>query len=131
MKQLGVDISEHNGSVDFSALQNAGVQFVILRCGFGSDYTNQDDARFKENVQKAEAAGMPWGAYLYSYATNSSMAQSEAQHALRLLQGKKPLYGVWYDVEDPQIAGGDLTATCQTFCGAWSQRGCTQAFTPR
>ena len=53
MKQLGVDISEHNGSVDFSILQNAGVQFVILRCGFGSDYTNQDDARFKENVQKA------------------------------------------------------------------------------
>ena len=123
MKQLGVDISEHNGSVDFSALQNAGVQFVILRCGFGSDCTNQDDARFEENVQKAEAAGMPWGAYLYSYATNSSMAQSEAQHALRLLQGKKPLYGVWYDVEDPQIAGGDLTATCQTFCGALEAAG--------
>ena len=78
MKQLGVDISEHNGSVDFSILQNAGVQFVILRCGFGSDYTNQDDARFKENVQKAEAAGMPWGAYLYSYAVNSACSRRKS-----------------------------------------------------
>ena len=59
MKQLGVDISEHNGSVDFSILQNAGVQFVILRCGFGSDYTNQDDARFKENVQKQRQRECP------------------------------------------------------------------------
>ena len=39
----GVDISEMNGSVDFSALKNAGVQFVIIRCGFGSDYTHWDD----------------------------------------------------------------------------------------
>ena len=123
MKQLGVDISEHNGSVDFSILQNAGVQFVILRCGFGSDYTNQDDARFKENVQKAEAAGMPWGAYLYSYAVNSSMAKSEAQHALRLLQEKKPLYGVWYDMEDNSTLGGDLLGAAQGFCDTMEAAG--------
>lgn len=85
----GVDISEMNGSVDFSALKNAGVQFVIIRCGFGSDYTNQDDKRFAENVKKAEAAGMPWGAYLCSYATTNAMAKSEAQHTLRVLNGKK------------------------------------------
>ena len=70
----GVDISEMNGSVDFAALKSAGVEFVIIRCGFGSDYINQDDKRFEENIRKAEAAGMPWGAYLYSYATTTSMA---------------------------------------------------------
>ena len=63
MQKKGVDISEHNGSVDFQALKNAGVQFAILRLGYGSDYVSQDDSRFSENVRKAETAGMPWGAY--------------------------------------------------------------------
>lgn len=116
MSWKGVDISEHNGNVDFNALKNAGIEFVIIRCGFGSDYTHQDDSYFETNVQKAEAAGMPWGTYLYSYATNASMAKSEAEHVRRLLNGRVPRYGVWYDVEDPQIANADLTTTCKTFC---------------
>ena len=119
----GVDISEHNGSVNFSTLKNNGVEFVIIRLGYGSNYTNQDDKRFAENVKKAEAAGMPWGAYLYSYAKNTSMAKSEAEHALRLLNGKTPLYGVWYDVEDPQLSGVDVVATSQTFCDAMENAG--------
>ena len=102
MQKKGVDISEHNGSVDFQALKNAGVQFAILRLGYGSDYVSQDDSRFSENVRKAETAGMPWGAYLYSYAKT---------------------YGVWFDVEDGQIANADLAATCQTFCGAMEAAG--------
>ena len=123
MQKKGVDISEHNGSVDFQALKNAGVQFVIIRLGYGSDYVSQDDSRFSENVRKAETAGMPWGAYLYSYAKTAAMAKSEAQHVLRLLNGKKPAYGVWFDVEDSQISGADLAATCQTFCGAMEAAG--------
>ena len=119
----GVDISEHNGSVNFSTLKNNGVEFVIIRLGYGSNYTNQDDKRFAENVKKAEAAGMPWGAYLYSYAKNTSMAKSEAEHALRLLKGKTPLYGVWYDVEDPQLSGVGVVATSQTFCDAMENAG--------
>ena len=123
MAVRGVDISEHNGSVDFPALKKAGVAFVILRMGYGGDYANQDDKRFAENVRKAKAAGLPWGAYLYSYARTADMAQSEAQHALRLLGGKKPLYGVWFDVEDAQIAQGDLISTSRTFCDALEAAG--------
>ena len=123
MQKKGVDISEHNGSVDFQALKNAGVQFAILRLGYGSDYVSQDDSRFSENVHKAETAGMPWGAYLYSYAKTAAMAQSEAQHALRLLNGKKPSYGVWFDVEDGQISSADVVTTSQTFCDAMEAAG--------
>ena len=119
----GVGLSEDNGSVDFAALRAAGVEFVLLRLGYGSDYAHQDDARFTENWEKAEAAGLPWGAYLYSYATNTNMAQSEADHALRLLQGKTPLYGVWYDVEDPQISSADVVSTSRTFCSALEEAG--------
>lgn len=123
MQKKGVDISEHNGSVDFQALKNAGVQFVIIRLGYGSDYVSQDDSRFSENVRKAETAGMPWGAYLYSYAKTAAMAKSEAQHALRLLNGKKPAYGVWFDVEDGQISSADVVTTSQTFCDAMEAAG--------
>lgn len=123
MKTLGVDISEHNGAVNFRALKSYGVEFVIIRCGFGSDYVNQDDSRFEENVKGAESAGLTWGVYLYSYAKNSSMASSEAQHVLRLLNGRKPAYGVWYDVEDPQLSSVDVVSTCVTFCEAIESSG--------
>ena len=114
----GVDVSEMNGSVDFQALKAAGIQFVLIRCGYGSDYPFQDDACFAENVRKADTAGMPWGAYLYSYAKNADMAKSEAAHTLRVLNGRKPAYGVWYDVEDSQQAGCDLAVICDTYCRA-------------
>lgn len=123
MTRKGVDLSEMNGDVDFQALKKAGVEFVILRCGYGSDYLNQDDKRFSENVRKAETAGIPWGAYLYSYARTTAMAQSEAQHTLRVLNGQKPLYGVWYDVEDSSQAGSDLVSICETYCQMLEQSG--------
>ncbi|MDE6260394.1 MAG: peptidoglycan DD-metalloendopeptidase family protein [Oscillospiraceae bacterium] len=124
MQIKGVDISYANGDVDFGALKAAGVEFVIIRCGYGSDYAHQDDERFAENVAKAEAAGMPWGTYLYSYASNETMARSEAQHALRLLAGRKPVYGVWYDVEESHQLDCDLPAICAAFCSTLEEAGC-------
>lgn len=123
MATKGVDISEFNGDVNFSTLKQSGISFVIIRCGYGSDYTNQDDEYFETNVQKAEAAGMPWGTYLYSYAKNADMAKSEAEHVLRLLKGRIPKYGVWYDLEDSQIASSNLTETSRAFCDRLESEG--------
>lgn len=123
MQRKGVDISEMNGAVDFQALKRAGVEFVLIRCGYGNDTTQQDDKRFAENVRKAETAGIPWGAYLYSYAVNTDMAESEAWHMLRLLAGRKPAYGVWYDLEDKSQAGADLVSIADTFCKAMEKAG--------
>ena len=106
LPKRGIDISEFNGSVDIAALQGQ-VDFVIIRCGYGSDYANQDDPQFEANVKKCQAAGIPWGTYLYSYAKTKAMAQSEAAHTLRLLQGRRPPYGVWYDVEDSSLPSGE------------------------
>ena len=55
---------------------------------------------FEENVKKAEKAGMPWGAYLYSYALNLTEAKSEVAHVKRLLKNKKPTLPVAFDMED-------------------------------
>lgn len=124
MPVKGVDISESNGRVDFQALKRAGVEFVLIRCGYGGDYIDQDDERFFENVRKAKAAGMPYGIYLYSYALNVAQAVGEADHALRILSRiGKPAYGVWFDMEDADHykerhgmpSNGTLVEICLTF----------------
>lgn len=120
----GIDISEHNGAFDSSAAIRQGAAFVIIRCGYGSDYSGQDDTQFAANVKKCEAAKLPYGVYLYAYAKNTAMAKSEAAHTLRLLRGLRPACGVWYDVEDSSLpSGGTLIDICETYCQLVSQAG--------
>lgn len=111
----GVDVSQFNGSLDINALKGK-VDFIIIRCGYGSDYAFQDDTQYRTNVNKCIAAGIPFGVYLYSYARNIEMAKSEAAHTIRLLRGLRPLYGVWYDVEDATLPYGEaLVDNCLTY----------------
>lgn len=109
LPKFGIDVSEFNGDVDFAALKGQ-IDFAIIRLGYGGDDPGQDDTEYAANVRKCEAAGIPYGVYLYSYAKNREMALGEAAHTLRLLKGKKPLYGVWYDLEDPVLPVGEALA---------------------
>lgn len=95
----GIDVSSHN-TVDWEVAKAAGLEFAMLRCGYGGDYENQDDREFEANVEACDRLGIPWGAYLYSYALNAENAQSELEHILRLLKDKKPLFPVAIDMED-------------------------------
>ena len=99
-RSKGVDISEHNGIVDMKKLKSQGYSFVIIRLGWGDDEISQDDRYFETNVRNAEAAGLDWGAYIYSYALNTSQAKNEVQHTLRLLKGKKPTMPIAFDWEE-------------------------------
>ena len=96
----GVDLSSLNGDVDIEAVKRAGYDFAMLRCGYGSDIRVQDDTQFENNVRKCEAAAIPWGAYLYSYALSTEDAKSEVKHVLRMLKGKRPTLPVAIDMED-------------------------------
>ena len=96
----GVDISEFNGNIDLEKVKKAGYKWVMIRCGYGSDMTSQDDSKFEANVKKAEAAGLPWGAYFYTYSLSEAQDKSELNHILRLLKGKKPTMPIALDVED-------------------------------
>ena len=97
----GIDVSAHQGSIDWNAVKSSGIDFTILRCGYGNDDPDQDDAYFLKNVKACEKVGMPYGVYLYSYATSVEDAKSEAAHVMRLIKGLKPEYPIYYDLEDP------------------------------
>lgn len=95
----GVDVSSYQGRIDWEDTKNY-IDFAILRCGFGNDLKSQDDREYKRNADECTRLKIPFGIYLYSYATNLSEAQSEVEHTLRLLKGYKLLYPVFLDVED-------------------------------
>ena len=100
----GIDVSKYQGKIDWNQVKSSDVDFVIIRCGYGSNYTYQDDDYWEYNVSECERLGIPYGVYLYSYANNATKARSEAQHVLRLLEGHKPSYPVYYDLEDDIVS---------------------------
>ena len=127
----GVDISSLNGDVSIKTIKKAGYDFVMIRCGYGSDLSVQDDTQFENNVKKCEAAGVPWGAYLYSYALNTDDAKSEAKHVVRLLKNKKPTLPVAFDMEDGDgykkkngmPSNKTLVSICKTFLSEIKKAG--------
>ena len=115
----GIDVSSHQGYIDWQQVKNAGIDFAIIRCGYGGDYSNQDDSRWEYNASSCESLGIPYGVYLYSYAENTSEIDGEVQHTLRLLQGHTPTLPVYIDIEENiQFAlGGAVLSTLATrFC---------------
>lgn len=100
---MGIDVSSNNGSIDWKAVKADGVEFAILRCGYGMNQPEQDDVRWQENVAGCEAAGIPYGVYLYSYADSVSRAVSEADHVLRLVAGRSLAYPIYFDMEDQSV----------------------------
>ena len=116
----GIDISSPGqGKISNWATVSKNVDFVIIRCGYGKNYTNQDDAQWENNVKACEKYNIPYGVYLYSYATSTDAAKSEAEHALRLIKGHKPQYPVFLDLEESSIAKlgkAKILEIAKTFC---------------
>ena len=100
----GIDVSYHQGTIDWEKVKNSGqVDFAIIRCGIGMDQTNQDDTQWENNTSECERLGIPYGTFLYSYADTVEKARSEAQHVIRLVQGKNLTYPIYYDMEDNSV----------------------------
>ena len=98
-----IDISYHNGTIDFKELAKV-CDTVIIRCGYGDNYSKQDDTKFNEYMQLAIANAMNIGVYIYSYAKSTQQAASEANHIIRCLEPfkdyKRLSKVLWYDVEE-------------------------------
>ena len=127
MSKKGIDVSEFQGKIDWEKVKNDGIEFAILRCGYGMDFSNQDDVEYERNANECERLGIPYGVYLMSYANTVEKARSEAKHVLRLIEGRKISLGVWHDIEDNGTSGAinkeTLTNIINTFCNTIKNAG--------
>ena len=125
----GIDVSYHNGTIDWKKVKQSEVEYAIIRCGYGTNNKSQDDKKWEENVKGCVDNNIPYGVYLYSYADTVEKASSEADHAIRLLQGKKFKYPVYYDLEEDKlrdkISKKTIADIAQTFCDKLSAKGYT------
>lgn len=120
----GIDVSHHQGTINWELLRQSGVKFAIIRMGVGvSDpsYSLTFDREWENNIAGARAAGIDIGVYLYAYATTTSAALREAQlvvNELNKYQGYFT-YPIWYDFENDNAKSNTKAQNAEvikTFC---------------
>lgn len=122
-----IDVSKHQGDIDWAAVRAAGISHVMIRAGYGKGTV---DPYFAANVAGCEANGIAWGAYWYSYAYTPDMARREAGACLAALKSvlpARPSMPIAYDIEyeDEILAQTNETRTAmvEAFCGTVEAAG--------
>ena len=122
----GVDVSTYQGTIDWQAVKNAGVDYVIVRAAYRGYETGRivPDDLYAQNIEGAAAAGLHVGVYLYSQALSEQEAVEEADYLLGLIEGLPVDYPVVYDQEEytadqartDGLTGEQATANALAFC---------------
>jgi GH25 family lysozyme M1 (1,4-beta-N-acetylmuramidase) len=135
----GIDISKHNGDIDWEAVAADGIDFAMIRVGYRgySEGVIQDDDKFVENIEGAIAAGIPVGVYFFTQAVSVSEAVEEADWVLEKIAPYEITYPVVFDVEimeagddgdkprQNSLSGKVLTDAAAAFCNTVSEAGYT------
>ena len=124
----GIDVSEHQGRIDWNAVKASGIDFAILRVGFGApSWGGRVDYQFNRNISECERLGIPYGVYIYSYAFDNQQAADEASMVIDCLSGRNPRLPVYYDLEDKTIIAdgrqSGIASRAQIFCNKISSAG--------
>lgn len=134
---MGIDVSKHNATIDWNAVKNSGVSYVIIRCGYRG-YTQGSlviDPKFEQNIKGATSAGLKVGVYFFSQAVDEVEAVQEASFVLDAVKGYKISYPIFLDVEYSGASGNSgradgldkatRTAVCRAFCATIQSGGYT------
>ena len=120
---FGIDVSKHNGKIDWNAVKSSGVDYVIIRCAYRGSSTGAliTDPNFHTNIKGATAAGLKVGIYVFSQAINEVEAVKEASLAVSLAQGYHLTYPIFIDTEASggradKIDKNTRTAVVNAFC---------------
>lgn len=129
---MGIDVSKWNGTIDWDAVKNSGVSYVIIRCGYRGSSQGMliEDPKFAANIKGATAAGLKVGVYFFTQATDEVEAVEEASFVLDRIKNYKISYPVFLDVESSGGRGDKIdkatrTAVCKTFCETIQRNGYT------
>ncbi|MFQ9515979.1 MAG: GH25 family lysozyme [Eubacterium sp.] len=97
----GIDVSYHNGKIDWEKVRNAGISFAMIRLGYGTSKGGVVDNKLDYNYTQAKKYGIKIGFYFYSYADNLKEAKKEAKFTVNLLEKYKDAeYPVAFDFEN-------------------------------
>ena len=129
---LGIDVSKWNGTIDWNAVKNSGINYVIIRCGYrgSSQGTLIEDPKFTTNIKGATAAGLKVGVYFFTQAVDEREAVEEASMVIGQIKNYKISYPVFLDVEASggradSISKETRTAVCKAFCQTIQNAGYT------
>ena len=129
---LGIDVSKWNGSINWTAVKNSGVTYVIIRCGFRGSTGGSicEDSKFAANIKGATDAGLKVGVYFFTQAINEVEAVYEASYVLDRIKNYKITYPVFLDVEASGGRGDKIdkdtrTKVCKAFCQTIQNSGYT------
>lgn len=121
-----IDVSTWQGNIDFNKVKLSGIDYVILRAGYGREL-DQIDNRFVENYEKAKAAGLKVGAYWFSYSESVDEAFKEAEACLYCLGGRKLDMPLYYDLEIDSVmermTKSEYTQMALNFCSVIESAG--------
>lgn len=97
----GIDVSKHQGAIDWKSVAKAGIEFVMIRVGYRG-YSNGKivlDPYFKQNITGALANGIKVGIYFFSTAITEAEAREDAEWTLQQIQGYNVTYPIVFDYE--------------------------------
>lgn len=133
----GIDVSKWQGEIDWAKVKADGVEFAMIRLGYGSQDGTAcgTDKFFAQNVANAVKAGINVGCYFYSYALSVEAAKKEAEYVVGVLTKYRGVftYPVAFDIEDGSqaklgktvltnmvIAFGDIIEKAGFYCSVYA-----------
>ena len=98
---IGIDVSNHQGDIDWETVKNSGVEFAFIRIGYGHNREAKimEDEKFRKNLEGARNVGLKVGLYFYSYATEIWEAEEQANWIVKTLNGEKIDLPIVFDYE--------------------------------
>ena len=132
----GIDVSEHQGAIDWAAVAADGIDFAVIRAGYRgySEGGLFEDSYFRDNLKGAAENNIPLGLYFFSQATSVKEAEEEAAFLLAQLKAWKPddfALPIFYDWETIHVENArtddvppeTVTACAKAFCEAIAAAG--------
>lgn len=111
----GIDVSEHNGTIDWKKVKADGIEYAFIRVGYTGyrkdKFSTNYDANYKKNLENAIDAGIKVGVYWYSQAITTSEAKAEAKKLVSVLSSYKISMPVVMDYEFAGTSSGRLDSS--------------------
>ena len=123
MQKKGIDISHHQGDIDFNSLKG-NIDFAMVRTSYGSFY---EDKKYKQNIKGLERINVPYGFYHFSYATSVESAKKEAEGFINIIKKYNPTYPIVIDIEwsnrTENVKSDTLISITDTICSMIEKAG--------